>query len=551
MSVSNLKVLILDDSNVVISSVRGMLSRIGFSERNIAFSQSPKNGIALAKKELFDVIICDYNFYSTLDGKQVFEEMKHFDCLKSDSIFVVITGDSSLETVNSLIDLEPDDYLLKPFNQEFLRKRVISGVERKRAMKGIYIARDRGDFEIGVQECDKLLPFFPQYYNYIMKEKGRFYRLMKLWNQAKEFYKSLLNHNDSDWVVLGLSNSMKNLGELEEARKLVNSIIERSPNNINAIKEMASIDLHSNKIPDSIKNIKLVNSLTKGSSERELVISNLSLSVGDYRESFNFYKKYYNLNRDTFRDDLWMKLNLVRRMLMFFTRDSQETISLVMIESSVLELVSIEDRSESWKINVDILTSHLLLLQGKFEEFLGLLNSSYRDLLSSVNSNLFHFYDILYFVWLLSYCSYDKESQEMSVILAKSFKKSIVQNKNDINSEIILDSMKALLEQSIDLERVKRDWLDERYQVLQGLNMNESLPIYIEISQRYPTLVSVRTKIVEHLGDVWPEGLGKTQTKRLLKQSDDVVRQLSDRDYLEVIKYDCCYQKALSTISRV
>ncbi|ROO77092.1 response regulator [Vibrio crassostreae] len=547
MDVSKLKVLILDDSNVVLSSMRGMLSKIGFNEKSIFFSQSPKTGISIAKREVFDLVICDYNFYSTLDGKQVFEEMKHFDCLKSDALFVVITGDSSLETVNALVELEPDDYLLKPFNQSFLKTRVIQGLKRKQAMKDIYVARALGDFSQGIVACDQILPFFPSYYTHIMREKGRFLRLMLLWEQAQSFYSELSASNDSDWVKLGMSNSMKNLGEINKARKVVESILERNPNNVSALKEIASIEVLSHNIPASITHLQAANNLTKGNSERELVISNLSLSVGDYSSSLDFYKKYVQCNNDTFRSNNWMKINLIRRMLMQYSENQESASSLLEIERLMAELLSIDQRSKDLQLQIDIISAHVLLVQGKYDDFVSLLNSSYK--ITSKGECRFHFYDVLYFVWLLSHCSYDNECKKISLMLIKAFENCVVENKNDLNSEIILDSMKLLMESILEIEGKKSTWLNNKYNLIKGLSRKESLPVYIEISKRYPTLVSVRTKIVEYLGDSWPEGFGKNQVRVLLKQSDDIIRQLSDNSELKKTTYNQSYNKALSSIN--
>lgn len=177
-----------------------------------------------------------------------------------------------------------------------------------------------------------ILPFFPSYYTHIMRKKGRFLRLMQLWEQAQSFYSELSASNDSDWVKLGMSNSMKNLGEINKARKVVENILERNPNNVSALKEIASIEVLSHNIPASITYLQAANNLTKGNSERELVISNLSLSVGDYSSSLDFYKKYVQCNNNTFRSNHWMKINLIRRLLMQYSENQESASSLLEIE---------------------------------------------------------------------------------------------------------------------------------------------------------------------------------------------------------------------------
>ncbi|HIH0843702.1 TPA: response regulator, partial [Vibrio cholerae] len=128
---SSNEVLIVDDSTIVLSSLNLMLKNIGFNDNNIKFTSNPKTVAALCKRYDFDIIICDYNFGNNLNGRQVFEELKHYKLIKNKTIFIIITGDSSVQTVRAVIELEPDEYLLKPFNLNDLKLRINNSMRRK------------------------------------------------------------------------------------------------------------------------------------------------------------------------------------------------------------------------------------------------------------------------------------------------------------------------------------------------------------------------------------------------------------------------------------
>ena len=58
-----------------------MLVKLGFLEVNVLTAKSAKLALDLASNKQFDVIICDFNFGTGMNGKQLFEEFKHLKLL--------------------------------------------------------------------------------------------------------------------------------------------------------------------------------------------------------------------------------------------------------------------------------------------------------------------------------------------------------------------------------------------------------------------------------------------------------------------------------------
>jgi DNA-binding NarL/FixJ family response regulator len=53
-------------------------------------------------------------------GQQLLEELRRFNLLADESIFMMVTGEQSYEQVVSAVELVPDDYIIKPFSPDKL-----------------------------------------------------------------------------------------------------------------------------------------------------------------------------------------------------------------------------------------------------------------------------------------------------------------------------------------------------------------------------------------------------------------------------------------------
>lgn len=546
MNFKNYTVLVLDDSPVVITSTRSMLARCGFNETNIFFSRSPKTGVAMAQRCEYDLFICDYNFQSVLDGRQVFEELRFYHCIKEESPFIVITGDNTVKTVNSLVELSADDYILKPYNMNFFKKRIIAAFRKKKALVEVEKAKRTGNFEAGVDACDQLIPFYPQYYETLMREKGKFLRNLKHWDKAEDFYKELDEKDSYEWVKIGLANTLKNLGKTNEARKVLDEILNKNPDSLEANKEIASLSALNKNIPESIKHLIRLGELTNNCSERDLAISNLSFSVGDHQSSMIYYRRYMDLNKETFRNQAWMKINFIRRLLILVTVSDNKSKYQPEVERLLLEIRNADENSPSFELHVDIISSHLLLLKNQFSEAISLLDESYKLFRKNKQS---HFYDVHYICWLLLYFSFDTEFIKMTPQLKETYLSTVNSNYEESTPEIVINSNEVLLESIIDSNNKKSAWLSEKNEKLKSLEGKELLDTYLNITDRYPTLKSIRFKTIKLLSEYWPTSLGRQRVREIVRVSDDLINQTCTKQELKELNYDSYYSKAQKLIS--
>ncbi|MFA0071301.1 tetratricopeptide repeat protein, partial [Vibrio breoganii] len=90
------------------------------------------------------------------------------------------------------------------------------------------------------------------YFATIQQFKGSFLSKLKLYEQAKRVYENALDEGSFDWAQAGLANSLANLGRLDEAQCMIESLIDSAPSSTLYQDQAAQVNLISNKVPNAI-----------------------------------------------------------------------------------------------------------------------------------------------------------------------------------------------------------------------------------------------------------------------------------------------------------
>lgn len=377
---AELKVLIIDDAPIVIASLRSMLLKLGFAEPNIVWSKSPRAAVFMAGRQRFDIFICDYNFGKGLNGKQVFEELKHYKLIKQDAVFVLVTGENSAYVVHSILELKPDEYILKPFNIMTLQERLTNAISRKHALKALYQAERDGDAELGLSLCDELEPFYSDYYFVIQKFRGEFLTQLRRFDHAREVYLETLEHKDFDWAKIGLANALKQTGRQVEATQVIQDLLVNAPNHVRARVEAASISLSNNSVPEAIHHLQIANQIVPGHIDREWVLANLCLSVGDTVSALERYRLYSEINKETHRNNQQMHLNFIRTLL-YAARYAESTSREKWLQEAKTILKELYDKGQHEEIlpQLELVAAHFAMEDDEFAVSVEILNKIYRS----------------------------------------------------------------------------------------------------------------------------------------------------------------------------
>lgn len=525
-------VLVADDSRLVTSSVTTILRQIGFE--SISYAYKPFDVIHQCRQNAFDIIICDYNFQTQLTGYQLLEELKHARILKSTTVFMFLTGENDYNVVRSIVDSDPDDYLLKPFNKQFFIKRIFSALNRKFILAPIFDKLTEFDFAGVVRECDELQPFHPEYSKIIRKYKASALLKSKQFNKAQEEYKSLLEEDDLDWIKTGLASTLIETDQVEEAKEIL-SLVKSKKNNPYFHDEMSNIYSIGDDLPNAIDHLKQSAMLLDAGAHRELVIANLSIAAEAYQDAFTYMKRYYEKNIHTFRGGFYTKINYMRTFL--YKQPLGGSINLFERQlASYNSILNDIDKTPELILQDKLISAHIALIKGD-------LKTATLSIKQALNyTSDFHFYDFYHLCFLLEQCSFLSETPTFVKRLEDSINRD--QHPSIIRSQIhMLNGFKERLQTSQQhLSNIRKEMVLMKSS--DRLTKDKHLDYYLDIHDLLPHSKKTCLAIIKLSALLSTPYEGKHDIRIKINKCNDVLVNLHTKEELDSIKYNQILYKA-------
>ena len=121
-------ILLVDDEISILKSIGPFLESLGY---HVTTAESGEDAIELLNRSTFDLVITDL-IMGNVDGFQVVETGKN---LRSETMFIILTGRNDATFIVNALRLGADDYLIKPCEPEELRFRVEHCLEKLESKK--------------------------------------------------------------------------------------------------------------------------------------------------------------------------------------------------------------------------------------------------------------------------------------------------------------------------------------------------------------------------------------------------------------------------------
>lgn len=154
------KVLVVDDEEVILQSVKKVLKPDEEHEFEVDTAFSAEEGLALMRRSQYEVIVTDL-MMPGIDGLQFIDRIRQID---RDARIIMITGYATMRTALQALRKGAFDYIAKPFTKEELR----SVVKNAASLEAASAARAPGEVVAG--EGDDCRSFFNQTYARILSD---------------------------------------------------------------------------------------------------------------------------------------------------------------------------------------------------------------------------------------------------------------------------------------------------------------------------------------------------------------------------------------------
>jgi len=296
----NKRFLLIDDFANVRKSVKGMLSSLGVS--HIAEAANGVEATKQVREHRFDVVLCDYNLGKGKNGSQLLEEWRTKGWLSYETVFVMITAETSRDRVMGALEFLPDDYLAKPFAMDTLAQRLDRWLDRQGALLPVNAALDAKDWPALAKAARHVMETKPRYRGWAQR---KYYDA--LFNQgqlmeAENFLHGVLEKREQPWAKLELHRIQVERGQLEAAERGLKTLVMLQPNMVEAYDLLADVQRRLKQPENAQETLAQALARSPRNIPRQRQFADLAIRNGDFFAATKAYKEVVSLAEGTMHE---------------------------------------------------------------------------------------------------------------------------------------------------------------------------------------------------------------------------------------------------------
>lgn len=307
------KALVIDDCAPVRSTVKGMLQQMGFEAIHVA--KDAAEAIQKCMDMPFDFILCDFNLGDCKDGYQLFEALKQQQLLAPLCCFIVISAESQSQIVHGVIELQPDDYLLKPFTAPALEERICRAVKHRIALRKVFFRLFEQDHAEAARECDFVIRTQPDYATQAMRLKGELLLKLGEFDKAELFYQKVLTKKAYSWARLGHALSCFYLERWEDTELELADLTQFGDTKVEALDWLSRLYVRHGRYQLAFETLTKAASLSPKNVSRQKTLSNLCVILGNSENAARINAKIVQAARHSIDDTADNYLNHARALV--------------------------------------------------------------------------------------------------------------------------------------------------------------------------------------------------------------------------------------------
>jgi CheY-like chemotaxis protein len=310
---STQSVLVVDDIDTIRSAVKGMLQMLGC--KDIVIANNGERALEQCIHQKYDFILCDFNLGKGKDGYQLFEELKSRKLLKNNTVFILISAETAIQIIHGIVELEPDDYLLKPFSYKKLESRLIKALEKRRVLGPIYDAVRSQSFDEALVACAKVAEEHGRYALSVMRLKGEILLKLKRYDDALALYNSMLQERDFAWAKLGKAITYYHLNEFPKSIILLKQLGEVLEARVEALNWLANIYVKQNRLEKVEETLIESVKISPKNIPRQRALANFSELNGDWDVALRCFKTVLMNTRFSIHDNIEHHFNYIHCLI--------------------------------------------------------------------------------------------------------------------------------------------------------------------------------------------------------------------------------------------
>jgi len=307
-----LKVLVIDDNTLVHDTLKHSLYGLGI--REVRCAQTAYYGLRMCNEMHFNIVICSFNVRSDKDGFHLLEELKFKGYVSKTTVLIFLSTETSESLVNSIIELQPDDFWVKPLLTKSVQTRLKQTLELKKTLFNLYYSIDQREFSKVIYYADrhllnkKLTSLHPN----IQRMKGEALLSLLEFKEAELFFKELLSHYKYSWVYIGYVKSLLKQGRMDDIQEMLVKLANKPETRFATHDMLAQYYIEQEKYDLAYEEIKKATTLSPRNIERNKKSWDLARLNHDHYGQFNATKSIAQNAKNSIHDSPELLLNVIR-----------------------------------------------------------------------------------------------------------------------------------------------------------------------------------------------------------------------------------------------
>jgi DNA-binding response OmpR family regulator len=310
--IHHLNVLVIDDNLLVHDLLKRTLYDLGVV--NVKCAENAFYGLRLCNEIRFDVVVCAFNVKSDKDGFHILEEMKFKGFVTKSTVLIFLSSETDETLVNSIAELQPDDFWVKPLNISQVTKRLTYVIEVKRKLFNVYQCIDERDFSKAIYYVDRHIknPELKKYHMQLLRIKGECLLALMEYSDAEAYYREILKEHKMSWVYLGFVSSLLKQNKLQEIEDLLKKLKNRVETRFATYDLLAQFYVDNENFVEAFEQIKKAAALAPRNIARNKKVWDLARLNHDQREQYMATVNMARYAKKSIHDSPELLLNVVR-----------------------------------------------------------------------------------------------------------------------------------------------------------------------------------------------------------------------------------------------
>lgn len=312
-TLENQRVLIVDDQRAFQLMFKGILYSMGAT--NVAFAPTGEQALAKCANVSYDILFVDYHLGIGKNGKQLLEDLREKKLLAPHSIFMLVTGENSVPMVMSAVELEPDDYLVKPFSQNVLRSRIQRIKRKKTQLATLYQALFDQQTEQVIGLCQQEIASEGRYQQFCKRVLVENLIAQQQYDQAEQILQATLSQRRNGWALLLQARLCFEQQRYAESLLLCQEAIEDNRYFAEAYDIQAQVYLAQKEAELAFSSIQTAAEIAPFNMARQYLLLDIARELNNVSQQVQASKQLYEITRRSVKQDVVHMLNYIRTII--------------------------------------------------------------------------------------------------------------------------------------------------------------------------------------------------------------------------------------------